>query len=436
MRFILSLCCLGAALCHTAFAQTAPPGPGAPVALTLDDALTRARAYSQQVYTAEIAARLAREDAVQARAALLPTVNWFNQFIYTQPNGTPSGVFVSNDGPHVYNNQAVVHGEIYNPATRASYRAALAAEALARAKADVAARGLIAVVVQDYYATLASQREVANAQQSLKEAQQFLDITRKQETGGEVAHADVVKAEILAEQRRREVGNAQLALEKNRIAFGVILFPDYGRTFTLVDDLEKSVTIPPFGEVQAMAGRGNPDLRAAQAAIEQQTHEVAAARAARLPSLSFDYFYGINANEYAIYDREHLRNLGSAAQAQLNIPIWTWGAARSKVRQAELRLELARKDLTFTQRQLLANLNSFYMEADTAALQMASLRRSLDLSAQSLKLTVDRYEAGEATALEVSDAQTTLAQARTAYDDGLVRFHLAVANLQTLTGVF
>ncbi len=76
------------------------------------------------------------------------------------------------------------------------------------------------------------------------------------------------------------------------------------------------------------------------------------------------------------------------------------------------------------------------METDTAALQIASLRRSMDLSAQSLKLTIDRYEAGEATALEVSDAQATLAQARTAYDDGLVRFHVAVANLQSLTGVF
>jgi len=49
---------------------------------------------------------------VQARAALLPGVSSFNQFIYTQPNGTPSGAFVSNDGTHVYNNQAVVHGDI------------------------------------------------------------------------------------------------------------------------------------------------------------------------------------------------------------------------------------------------------------------------------------------------------------------------------------
>jgi outer membrane protein TolC len=47
-----------------------------------------------------------------------------------------------------------------------------------------------------------------------------------------------------------------------------------------------------------------------------------------------------------------------------------------------------------------------------------------------------RYQAGESTILEVSDAQTTLVQARNAYDDGLVRYRLALANLQTLTGAF
>jgi len=95
---------------------TAPTAPqGASITLTLDSALQRARQYSQQVYSAQFAAQLAHEDVVQAKAALLPTANGFSQFIYTQPNGTPSGVFVANDGPHVYSDQATVHGEIYNP---------------------------------------------------------------------------------------------------------------------------------------------------------------------------------------------------------------------------------------------------------------------------------------------------------------------------------
>jgi outer membrane protein TolC len=149
-----------------------------------------------------------------------------------------------------------------------------------------------------------------------------------------------------------------------------------------------------------------------------------------------DYFYGLNSNQYALHNEFGQNNLGSSVVASLNVPVWTWGAVRSRVRQAELRLQQARVDLSFTQRQLLANLNSFYQEANVASSQIASLKASLDLSEESLKLTLLRYQAGEVSVLEVVDAQTTLLGARNAYDDGLARYRLALAALQTLTGVF
>jgi outer membrane protein TolC len=204
----------------------------------------------------------------------------------------------------------------------------------------------------------------------------------------------------------------------------------------VVDDLDTARPLPPYPEIQTMAGNNSPDIRAAQATVEEQRLEVKSTRAALLPSLSFDYFYGMNSTELALHNRDGQLNLGSAAQAQLNIPLWTWGSARSRVKQSELRLQQARNDLTFTQRQLLANLDAFYREADAANSQVASLRHSMELSADSLKLTLLRYQAGEVTVLEVVDAQTTLVQARNAFDDGVVRYRLAIASLQTLTGAF
>jgi outer membrane protein TolC len=67
---------------------------------------------------------------------------------------------------------------------------------------------------------------------------------------------------------------------------------------------------------------------------------------------------------------------------------------------------------------------------------MRRRRHTEELAAESLRLTLLRYEAGEATILELVDAQSTLTLARNAYDDGLVRYRVALANLQTLTGVF
>jgi outer membrane protein TolC len=408
------------------------PQPGPP--LTLEAAVAQARANSQAYLSAVTTAQLAAEDVTQSRAALLPSVNGFGQYIRTQPNGTPSGVFVSNDGPNLYNVWANVHGEIFSPGKWAEYRGAAAASALAKAKADVAARGIVATVVQNYYGLAAAIRKAASAQLSLTEARQFLGITQQLEAAGEAAHSDVIKAQIQVAERERDLSEAELNVLKTRLGLTVLIYPDFRDDVAIVDDLEAPPPLPPLNTINAAANVGNPDLRAAQATVQQETFGRSVARGAVLPDLSVDYFYGINANQFAIYNEEHQRLLGSVAQIQLSVPLWTWGAAQSKLRQAELKIQQAKADLTLTERQLLANQRTFYAEAQTAASQVASLRTSLDLAAESLRLTVLRYQAGEVTVLEVADAQTTLQQARNAYDDGLVRYRVALAALQTLTG--
>jgi outer membrane protein TolC len=417
-------------------ARSASAGQPAPAdaPLTLTAVLERGRANSQAFRTAQLASDLAVEDKKQARAALLPSVSGFSQYIYTQPNGTPSGVWVPNDGPRVYATWLNVHGDVFSLAKWADYRSAAAAEAVARARADVAGRGLVATIVQNYYVLVASQRKLASAQQALGEAQQFLDITQKQESGGEVAHADVVKSQIQVAQRSRDAQDAELTVLKSRLGLSVLIFPDFRETFTVVDDLQTLVPLLPLTDLKAAAITGSPDIRVAEASVQQETFAVGAARGGVLPSISFDYFYGIDANQFATYDPAGHRLLGSVAQVQLNVPLWTWGAAQSKLTQARLRVQAARNELTLAQRQLQANISTFHREAEVARDQVSSLQSSLDLSTESLRLTLLRYQAGESSVLEVVDAQLTLIQARNAYDDGLVRYRVALAALQQLTG--
>jgi outer membrane protein TolC len=430
-------------------AETASP---AILSIDLQDALSRARKYGAQIQTANIAAEIAHEDKRQAKAAALPSLNALNQFIYTEGNGTPSGVFIANDGVHVYNEQAVLHQELFSLVRRGEIRRAAAAEAVARARADVAARGLNATVVQDYYAIASAERKLKNAQLTLTESERFLEITQKQEQGGEVAHADVIKAQLSVQQHHRDVEDAQLGVEKAKVALGVLILPNVQQEYEIVDDLDKPVILPTMPEALRQAARNSPDVRAAQASVAESRLGVSVARYAYLPSFALDFFYGIDANQFAArtnypteaaghvtlpqFEVAHRQNLGYVGQVTLTVPIWSWGSIGSKVKQASLRERQAEVDLSLSQKQAQADLATAYREAQTASSQVASLRTSSDLAAESLRLTLLRYQAGEATALEVVDAQTTASQSRAGYSDGLLRYRVAVANLQILTGNF
>src|SRR5215510_13887679 len=276
-----------------------PQGPAAPPPLiTLQDALDRAKKLDAQYQAAISNAAIAREDRVQARSVLLPSVSQLTQYLGTQGNGVlPSGRFVSNDGVHVYRSWGVVRQDLTaDTFMKTTYRRAQAAEALANARVEIAQRGLTVVVTRNYYGFVTAQRKYATAQQSVQQSQRFLQITQQQEAAGQVAHSDVVKAQILYEQQRQAFQEASLGVETARLNLAVLLFPDLNENFTVVDDLDSSRALPPFPDIQVMAGRENPELRAAQEALRQSTFEVRNAKNAFLPTLAFDFNYGIEAN--------------------------------------------------------------------------------------------------------------------------------------------
>jgi outer membrane protein TolC len=405
-----------------------------PLTVTLADAIQRAKANAPQFHAALTEAGLAREDRVQARAALLPEVGYTTGAIYTEPNGTPPGRFISANAVREYISQGAVHEGI-GLSSIADYRRARAVEALANAKAEIAIRGLVVTVVQSFYGAIAVKRKATNAQLAADEAQHFLKISEQLESGGEVAHSDVVKAQLEANDRNRDVQESTLSEEKARLALAVLIFPNFTRDYQVVDDLSIAPPLPELHLVQDLAANNNPELKAAVAAMRASDQEVTSAIGGHLPSFSINYFYGIDATQYAT-KTDGINNLGYQVSATLNLPIWNWGATQSRVKQAQLQRDQARLELSAAQRQAIADLQTLYSEAQLARNQLDLLRQSVDLAQESLRLTNIRYQGGEATALEAVDAQNVLVQARNNYDDGQVRYRVAIANLQTLTGKF
>ena len=198
---------------------------------------------------------------------------------------------------------------------------------------------------------------------------------------------------------------------------------------------------PSYGieEGVTLADQQNPEIVIARKKVEAARGGLIEARAGYLPSLTLEYFYGIDATRFAVNsvapNGQKFSNLGSSAVATLNVPVWNWGLTQSRVKQAELRRDQAKRELSLAQRRLLAELRSLYAEAETSLNQLEGLSRSAQLAEESLKLVTLRYRNGESTVLEVVDAQNTFAQANSAYQDGAVRYRVALANLQTLTGV-
>jgi outer membrane protein TolC len=422
---------------------------GAPITVTLQDALERARKLDPTLLGAVSDARSAREDRIQARNAMLPSISATTQYLGTQGDGgkISDGRFVTNDGVHVYRAWGVYHEDL-SPSLLlgTGYTRAKAAEALANAKSEIARRGLTVTVTKSYYSLVVAQRKYATAQAGLDQAKRFMDITQNLESQGQAPHSDAVKAEIQYRIQKQAFDEAKFAMEDTRLGLAVILFPDFNENFSVVDDLDSAPPLPPFPEVQAMAEKQNPDLRVAIETAREADLDVKLAKTAFLPTLTVDTDYGIEANCFALHcTRASVQNdpavgvvpnLGYFLTAALTVPVWDWGTLRSKLHQAEYKQQTAKAQLSLAQRTKVSELYANYDEAIVARAGLEESRRTAELAAESLRLTNLRYQAGASPATEVVDAETALVTARNAYADAQVRYRTVLTNLQTITGSF
>jgi outer membrane protein TolC len=419
----------------------APAAP--PVVITLDEAIHRAQSSDANYAAAVAASRSAALDRTIAYGNLLPSVVYHNQGLYTQPNGLtnqagqgvasqPAPRFIANNAVREYASQASVN-ETLGLSSVAGVRRAQALAAQGSAEQEIARRGLVAAVVSLFYESLAADRKLAVAGRARQEAGDFTKLTGQREQARESARADVIKAQLEEQARTRDLQNAEVEAERARLELGVLLFSDPRTAYTLSAP-EATPALAAREEIDAAAAKNNPELRSALEAVRASNAGVAAAWASYLPDVALNYTYGIDAPQFAVNGPDNVRNLGYSAMVTVDIPVWDWFNTQRRVKQSEIARQTTRVALSATQRQLVARLDEAYSEAATARDELTSLDLSVSTAAESLRLTKMAYTGGEATVLEVVDAQNAYITAQNAREDGRVRYEAARASLQTLTG--
>lgn len=415
-----------------------------PTHISLMDAIQRAQANEPAFAASAAAQKTSVIDSYLAKAALLPTVTYHNQALFTQSNGvhsagSPAGlqsgpIFIANNAVHEYVSQASIN-ETIGLKQISDAKVASANAARASAEMEISRRGLVAAVVSLYYLVADSETKRQILAEALQEASGFTDLTQKREAAREIAHADVIKAQLQQQQRQRDLSDADVFTEKARLELAVLLFPD-PRTPYSTDPPGTTTVLPTLDEVNHLASSNNPEIRGALASVKASNAAVTSARAAYLPDLGLNFSYGIDAPQFTKRGPgpDFTKNLGYSIMGTLDIPVWDWFSTQKRVKQSEIQRDVAKITLTAAQRRLIANIDEAYSEATASQNQLALLDQSVQTAAESLRLTKLRYTAGESTALEVVDAQNSYLMAETAKADGIVRYQSALAALQLLTG--
>ena len=295
-------------------------------------------------------------------------------------------------------------------------------------------RQLIYRVAKAYYELLNASGQEEAAQSSLANAQAVQQSAEALRNNGLATLPDVLEARSATAQAQYDLQAAQGAED---VAHGKLLTalgasPTSNIQVQPIDQLATPDSIEgTIDQAIDRAVRQRPDLMRQLASIRAAKAEVKQARAAYFPTLNLD----AQPDAQALYAMEqtnpgrHTAGLDGSLTFNLSWTIFDGGARKNRKAQAAAEVQFAKAQADTTRDQIENGVWTAYSNLKTALRQRLAAQALLEAAMQSYDAATQSYRFGVRNLLDVTEAQRTLARARSA--DVLARAQVltALANL-------
>ncbi len=283
-------------------------------------------------------------------------------------------------------------------------------------------------VKQSYYNLLAAQRARGVTVKSVEQFKKQLEQAQVVYEEGARPKLDVTKAEVdlsnaEVNQTRAEYG-VRVARATLNNAMGL---PEEGSTYTLEDDLVSGTTDLSLEEALRIAFAQRPDFLSVQKRKEAAQQSVKATQRAHLPTINGSATFTYVGTKFPI---DH----GWTAGAFMVLPLFNGFVTSYQVAEAVAVLKVETANERSLRQTIFLDLEQGYLALNEATKRIWSTEVALKQATENAELATERYEAGLATAIEVSDALTAYANAEFAYIGALYDRKIAQARIDKAIG--
>ncbi len=333
----------------------------------------------------------------------------------------------------VFNFNTTLNQTLYaGGAISANYRFQKLGLEISKTNVESVKQDIVLQVSEGYFNILRTEKFVDVANQAVKQFEGQLQVSQAFFEVGLIPKNDVLQAEVRlanAVQAKAKADN-DVALAKS--SFNSLLRMEINTPIEVVDILDYKAFPLTFEQSLDEALRQRTELKIAELTVDQAKENVKITRAPMFPTINLSGNYFKSSEEFYLSGDHYSEAWNINALATFTI--WEWGktyyqvgASKVKVTQAEDARNLVKDNITLEVKSNYLNMLVSEKNINTAA-------KSIEQAEENLRLNEERYKYQVATAFDVLDAVTLLAQARVNYYGALSDFNIAKVMLERSMG--
>lgn len=290
---------------------------------------------------------------------------------------------------------------------------------------------IVSQLVESYYLALLSEEALTILSSNVENLTTVYNKTKPMVSVGMMEKVELDQLEVQLNSLNNSVKAAerQLEMAKNVLRFqlGVDSETELELTDKLADILADS-------NIQSMIGDdfnivNNVDFQLTTLQEEISAKQVELQKAAYLPSLTGYYSFTKKILKPA-FDMSPANVVGM----QMNIPVFSSGERRSKVRQAKIDLETTQNNKEILEDQLTLQYKQLKFNLISAFEAYATQKRSVEVSREVYNSLRNKYDQGMISSLDLTSADNNYLNAESNYISAMMEVLKAQNDLNTLTG--
>ncbi len=282
-----------------------------------------------------------------------------------------------------------------------------------------------------YYKILQCRNLVGVNQESVEQLQAHLDVVNAKYGAGTVAKSDVLRSQTELADAQQSLVNAQNNYDLSISSLDNIIGLPITTKLNIKDELRYTKYDLNFEDCIDTAMNNRPDGIAAIKAVEQAQADVNVAKAGNLPEVSAYVGYTIDGNDAFKDDSTEQSQIG----IQANWNLFDSNVTKAQIRQTEAALAKAQEAAEYTKESIQLEVHQAYLSLLAAEKNIQTTSVAVNQATEDYNIAQVRYTAGVGTNIDVMDARVALTTAKTNYIQALYDYNVSKAQLDKAMGM-
>lgn len=266
-----------------------------------------------------------------------------------------------------------------------------------------------ATVMQQYYNIVRQQAYLTTIEKSIEASQQRLDIVKAKQKVGVANEADLLQSNLDLNALVQAKQNQLLIIDQAKGDLLNTMVMPASSVITISDSIAVDQNLI-FKDIEAKSIL-NPSLQSAEQQIKINQLIEKETRALMYPTLRASTGYNYNSNQSAAGFSLLNENYGPFLGVNLSIPLYAGGASKKSYTNAKINTASANMQYQNAVSKMSTNVTKTFQAYQTSIKQLPTEKENYQMSQALLNLVMQKFQLGQATIVDVKQAQQSFENA-------------------------